>query len=86
MSALKMIDCAPYQARMSELACAKRHAASYASRHRTSNARHVGTYALCHGCIEGRDRMQGAGLVPVERLSRGVRLTPGNSMTRPGAR
>lgn len=86
MSTLKMVECAPYQGRMSELACAKRHAASYASRHRTSKVRNVGAYSLCFGCIEGRDRMQGAGLVPVERLSRGVKLTPSDSMTRPGAR
>lgn len=83
---LKMIDCGPYSARMSELACAKRHAASYASRHVRSKVRNVGTYALCHGCIDGRDRMQAHGLVPVERMVRGVKLTKGDSMTRPGAR
>lgn len=86
MSPLKMIDCAPYQARMSELACGKRHAASYASRHVTSTVRHVGTYALCHACTDGRDRMQDLKLVPVERMVRGVKLTRSDSMTRPGAR
>jgi hypothetical protein len=83
---LKLIDCGPYSARMSELACAKRHAASYASRHVTSTVRHVGTYALCHECIDGRDRMQDLKLVPVERMVRGVKLTRSDSMTRPGAR
>lgn len=80
------ITCVPYGGTMGERACAERHAASYASRHVKSRVRNVGTYALCHGCIDGRDRMQAHGLVPVERMVRGVKLTKGDSMTRPGAR
>lgn len=68
------ITCAPYGGTMGERACAERHAMSYASRHVSSTVRHVGTYALCHPCIEGRDRMQLHGLVPVERMTRGVKI------------
>lgn len=70
-----IIECKPYNCKVTYAACAKRHAESYASHHVTSKKRHVGKLALCHPCIEGRDRMQELGMVPVERVVRGVKLS-----------
>lgn len=80
MNNLKMVDCGPYRQRLSELGCAKQHAQSYASHHVTSKKRHVGKLALCHPCIEGRDRMQALGIVPIERVVRGVKIVRSKSM------
>lgn len=85
-SHLKMVECVPYRQRLSELGCAKQHARSYASHHVTSKKRHVGKLALCFTCIDGRDRMQALGLVPVERLVRGVKITRSKSMEEPAPR
>lgn len=70
-----VIKCEPYACSVTYLACAERHAKSYASHHVTSMKRHIGALALCHPCIEGRDRMQELGLVPVERLARSVKMS-----------
>jgi hypothetical protein len=77
-----VVKCEPYSCLITYQACAERHAESYASHHVTSKKRHVGKLALCFGCIEGRDRMQALGMVPVERVVRGVKLVRGGSMER----
>lgn len=81
-----VIKCEPYACLVTYQACAERHANSYASHHVTSKKRHVGKLALCFTCIEGRDRMQALGLVPVERLVRGVKITRSKSMEEPAPR
>ena len=75
-----VIKCEPYACSITYLACAERHARSYASHHVTSKKRHVGNLALCFTCIEGRDRMQALGIVPVERVVRGVKIVRSKSM------
>lgn len=75
-----VVKCEPYSCLITYLACAERHAKSYASHHVTSKKRHVGNLALCHPCIEGRDRMQALGMVPVERVVRGVKIARSKSM------
>ena len=74
MSGSAVIKCEPYACSITYRACAERHARSYASHHVSSTKRHIGNLALCHPCIEGRDRMQALGIVPVERVVRSVKL------------